>query len=91
MSRKGVGMASDGFDIPIHRSLTQQIMLAGVPRDIAILNGTFVAAFGLGLHSYWSIPVGIVLHVLAVMATKKDPQFFGCFRRHIKQKNYYGV
>lgn len=84
-------MASDGFTIPIHRSLTLQIMLAGVPRDIAILNGTFVAAFGLGLHSYWSIPVGIVLHVLAVMATKKDPQFFGCFRRHIKQKNYYGV
>ncbi|NVN92971.1 MAG: VirB3 family type IV secretion system protein [Desulfuromonadales bacterium] len=84
-------MATDGFDIPIHRSLTQQIMLAGVPRDIAILNGTFVATFGLGLHSFWSIPVGLIIYTLAVVATKKDPQFFGCFRRHIKQKNYYGT
>ena len=41
-------MATDGFEMPIHRSLTQQIMLAGVPREIAILNGTAVAAFGLG-------------------------------------------
>jgi len=54
-------MSVNGFEVPIHRSLTQQIMLAGVPREIAILNGTTVAAFGLGLHSYWSIPVGIVL------------------------------
>lgn len=84
-------MAANGYDVSIHRSLTQQIMLAGVPRDIAILNGTFVAAFGLGLHSFWSIPVGIILHVLAVFATRKDPQFFGCFRRHVKQKSYYGV
>ena len=84
-------MSVNGFEVPIHRSLTQKIMLAGVPREIAILNGTTVAAFGLGLHSYWSIPVGIVLHLLAVVAAKKDPQFFECFRRHIKQKSYYGV
>ena len=84
-------MSVNGFEVPIHRSLTQQIMLAGVPREIAILNGTTVAAFGLGLHSYWSIPVGMVLHLLAVVAAKKDPQFFECFRRHIKQKSYYGV
>ena len=84
-------MSVNGFEVPIHRSLTQQITLAGVPREIAILNGTTVAAFGLGLHSYWSIPVGIVLHLLAVVAAKKDPQFFECFRRHIKQKSYYGV
>ena len=84
-------MSVNGFEVPIHRSLTQQIMLAGVPREIAILNGTTVAAFGLGLHSYWSIPAGIVLHLLAVVAAKKDPQFFECFRRHIKQKSFYGV
>ena len=84
-------MSVNGFEVPIHRSLTQRIMMAGVPREIAILNGTTVAAFGLGLHSYWSIPVGIVLHLLAVVAAKKDPQFFECFRRHIKQKSYYGV
>jgi type IV secretion system protein VirB3 len=84
-------MPVNGYEVVIHRSLTQRIMLAGAPREIAILNGTTVAAFGLGLHSYWSIPVGIILHIVAVLAARKDPQFFECFRRHIKQKNFYGV
>ena len=34
----------EGFEIPIHRSLTQPIMIGGVPREIAILNGTLSAA-----------------------------------------------
>jgi type IV secretion system protein TrbD len=78
-----------GFEIPIHRSLTEQILLGGVPRGIAILNGTFIAAMGLGLHSFYAVPVGLVFHLLALAATKKDPQFFDCFSRHIKQKDHY--
>jgi len=84
-------MITEEFEIPVHRSLTQQILMAGVPRGIAILNGTFVATFGLGLHSFWSIPVGILLHIVLVILTKKDPQFFDCFRRNIRHKNYYGT
>jgi len=79
----------EGYEIPIHRSLTETIMLAGVPRNIAILNGTFVAAFALGMHSFYVVPVGLVFHVFAVYAAKKDPNFFDCFRRHFKQKNFY--
>lgn len=84
-------MSLPGFEIPIHRSLTQQILLGGVPRGIAILNGTFVAALGLGMHSFYAVPAGLVLHLLAVAATRKDPQFFDCFSRHIKQKDHYKV
>lgn len=80
-----------GFEIPIHRSLTEQILMGGVPRTIAILNGTFVAALGLGLHSFFALPFGIVFHLLAVAATRTDPQFFDCFKRHMRQKNLYTV
>jgi type IV secretion system protein VirB3 len=80
-----------GYEIAIHRSLTEQILLGGVPRKIAILNGTFVAAMGLGLHSFYCLPIGLVLHLLAVATTKKDPQFFDCLKRHVKQKNYYNA
>ena len=83
--------AIEGYEIPIHRSLTEPILILGVPRSIAILNGTFLAAMGLGLHSYWVLPIGIGLHFLAVAATRRDPQFFDCFKRHIKQKNYYSA
>jgi type IV secretion system protein TrbD len=84
-------MRTSGYEIPIHRSLTEPILLGGVPRTIAILNGTFIAAMALGLHSIFAIPLGILLHLLAVSATRKDAQFFDCFRRHIKQKNYYSA
>lgn len=84
-------MSVSGFEVPIHRSLTEQIMIAGVPRNVAILNGTFVAALGLGLHSFLAIPLGLILHLLAYAATKKDPQFFDVFKRHIRQKNHYSA
>ena len=84
-------MALLGDEIPIHRSLTEQIMLGGVPRSAAILNGTVVAALGLGLHSFSAIPVGLLFHLLAVAATRTDPQFLDCFRRHLRQKNLYTV
>ncbi|MEM9765853.1 MAG: conjugal transfer protein TrbD, partial [Pseudomonadota bacterium] len=29
-----------GFDIPLHRALTEPILLAGAPRTVAIINGT---------------------------------------------------
>ena len=81
----------EGFEVPIHRSLTQPIMIAGVPREMAILNGTFTAAFVIGLHSFSVLPLGIVFHLLSFRLAKHDPLFFNTFRRHIHQKQYYQV
>ncbi len=39
-----------GFSIPVHRSLTEPILMGGAPRGAAILNGTIAAALGLGLQ-----------------------------------------
>ena len=47
------GLMSDeiaGFEAPVHRALTEQILLGGAPRSVAILSGTLAAAIGLGLH-----------------------------------------
>jgi type IV secretory pathway TrbD component len=33
----------EGFSVPVHRALTQPIMLGGAPREFAILNGTLGA------------------------------------------------
>lgn len=80
-----------GYEIPLHRSLTEPILLGGVPRTIAILNGTLGAAFGIGLHTFWILPVNIIVHIAAVILTKRDPQFFDAFKRHIRQKGYYST
>jgi len=79
----------EGFEIPIHRSLTQPQLMAGAPREITLINGTLSTALVLGLHSVYGVPVGLVLHLIAVAVTKHDPQCFATVRRQLRHKSYY--
>ncbi len=47
-----------GFYAPVHRALTEPILLGGAPRAVAILNGTLAAAIGLGLR-LWIVGVAL--------------------------------
>lgn len=79
--------ASPGFEIPLHRSLTEPILLGGAPRTVAIANGTLAAAVGLGLQLWLpGVLLWIVGHALAVWGARMDPQFMQVFARHIKQR-----
>jgi len=79
----------EGFEVPLHRSLTEPILLAGAPRALAIVNGTVAAALGLGLRLwiagllFWAVG-----HTIAVFAAKRDPNFAEVLRRHLRQKAY---
>ena len=64
----------EGFDVPLHRSLVEPMLLAGLPRTVALVLWTGVGAIAFGLHQLWVLPIGIVLHGAAV--TKADPYFF---------------
>jgi type IV secretion system protein VirB3 len=83
------GMTIDGFEVPLHRALTEPILLGGAPRGVAILNGTLAAALGLGLQQWIA---GLVLwlagHSLAVFAAKRDPEFAAVLARHLRQRNW---
>src|SRR3546814_18947411 len=70
-----------GFSVPVHRALTEHILLGGAPRSLAILNGTLAAALGLGLR-LWLVGLGLcaVGHFAAVWAAKRDPQFVDVVR-----------
>ena len=74
-----------GFAVPVHRALTEHILLGGAPRAIAILNGTLAAALGLGLR-LWLVGLGLwaIGHFAAVWAAKRDPQFVDVVRRHLR-------
>jgi len=82
-------MATPGYEVPLHRSLTEEILLGGAPRMLAIINGTLLAALGLMMHSWLAVPACVALHVSAVALTKRDPQFMDCMRRQIRQPTYY--
>jgi type IV secretion system protein VirB3 len=79
----------EGFEIALHRSLTEPILLAGAPRTIAIVNGTIAAALGLGLQLWIAgLLLWVVGHSLAVFAAKRDPDFAEVLRRHMRQRSY---
>lgn len=77
------------------RALTEPILIMGIPREMAILNGMMHILF---VQVTKSLPCVIIacitypmIHIAMKSASKKDPEFFNCFKRFIKHKKYYGV
>lgn len=81
-----------GFFAPVHRSLTEPILLAGAPRAVAIANGTIAAAIALGLRLWL---VGVVIwaigHFAAVWAARRDAQFMDVARRHVRYPPFFRI
>jgi len=81
-----------GFSVPVHRTLTEHILLGGAPRSIAIMNGTLAGAVGLGLRLWL---VGLLIwaigHFAAVWAAKRDPLFVEVGRRHLRIPGHLSV
>jgi type IV secretion system protein TrbD len=77
----------DGFELTLHRSLTEPILLGGAPRAAAILIGTLSAAIGLGLRLWIAgLVLWLVGHGIAVWLAKRDPAFMEVAARHLKHK-----
>jgi type IV secretion system protein VirB3 len=74
-----------GYTVPLHRALSEPILLGGAPRAVAIMNGTLAGAIGLGLR-LWLVGLAIwaVGQVAAVWAAKRDPLFVDVVRRHLR-------
>lgn len=86
---------SDGGDIvlgyyaPVHRALSEPILLGGAPRAVVISVGTLAAAVGIGLQLWIvGLVVWLVGHALAVWAARADAQFPQVFGRHLKHRGY---
>lgn len=79
----------EGYTVPVHRALTEPILIGGAPRTATILNGTIAATLGLGMHLilaglvYW-----IVAHAIGVWAAKRDPNFMDVLVRHVRHKRH---
>ena len=77
--------AVPGFTVPVHRALTEHILLGGAPRALAILNGTLAGAVGLGLRLWLvGLLIWVVGHIAAMWAAKRDPLFVEVGRRHLR-------
>ena len=81
-----------GFFVPVHRALTEPILLGGAPRGLAIANATLAGAIGLGLR-LWIAGLALLAlgHLLSVWAARRDPQFVDVARRHLRFPAYFKV
>jgi type IV secretion system protein VirB3 len=76
-----------GYEVAMHRSLTEPVLIAGAPRSFTILNGTLSAAVGLGLRLWIAgLVLWLVGHTIAVWVTRKDPAFLTVLSRHARHK-----
>lgn len=79
----------EGYEVPVHRALSAPRLVAGIPRDMAILLFTAAAALVFGLQSWWSIPIYAALHIGCVWATKVEPQWPEALKRSLHLKTHY--
>ena len=85
----GTDTLPTGYFAPVHRALSEPILLGGAPRSLAILTGTLAGAVGLGLR-LWVVGLAIwaIGHALGVWTARRDPQFVDVARRHLKYPNW---
>ncbi|NOJ41066.1 type IV secretion system protein VirB3 [Bradyrhizobium sp. Rc3b] len=80
-------MRPDGFELVLHRSLTEPILIGGAPRAAAILIGTLSAVLALGLRLWLAgLILWVIGHSAAVWLAKRDPAFVEVAIRHTKHK-----
>jgi type IV secretion system protein VirB3 len=82
-----------GWTVPLHRSLSEPILMGGIPRALAITLGTLAAAIGLGLQLWMAgLAIYVIGHAVALWLTRHDPQFIAVFARHLHAaRNHLGV
>jgi|TARA_R110002126_G_scaffold251653_1_gene394682 type IV secretion system protein VirB3 len=80
---------AEGYEIPLHRSLTEPILTAGAPRTAAIAIGTLAAAVGLGLQLWiFGLVIWVLGHSAAVVMAQSDPDFMAVAGRSTRHKEH---
>ena len=81
----------DKYNVKIHHSLIIPILIAGIPRKLAIINSTVFLSLILGAQIFILIPIFIFTHFIFIILTKKDPQILDIIINYIKQKDFYDI
>lgn len=78
-----------GLEVTVHASLGAPILIGGAPRGLAIVTGTIAAAVSLGLQQWLAGAIlWAALHSIAVVATRRDPDFAAVLVRHLRQRGH---
>lgn len=80
----GVDQQPVGWSLPVAQALATPVLMAGMPRDYAVLMGTTALMLGLALRIWWlGLLWWALAHGLGLWAARRDPRFFEVLRRHL--------
>jgi type IV secretory pathway VirB3-like protein len=66
----------------------ERVMLAGVPKVLAVIELMTGMIFVLALHSLYVIPFIVAIHVILVLLYKKDNYFMEILITHLQEDDY---
>jgi type IV secretion system protein VirB3 len=73
-----------GWELPVAQALAEPVMMAGMPREYAILMGTVAVVLGLALRIWWlGLTWWAVAYAVGLYAARVDKRFFHVLRRHL--------
>jgi len=76
------------FSVPVHRSLHQRDLIAGVPHLALLVLVVFAIATVYMAQLYWFLPVVVVLYIAMRAMTKRDPFLPDIILQSITQDDY---
>lgn len=75
----------EGFRVTVHRSLTEPLMMGGVPRHIALFNGIATFALVMGAHNLWVLPIGVITHLVLIALYRRDQHILGIIKANLSR------
>ena len=77
--------------LPFYRSLSEQVLMLGVPKVVLVLNGLVAFLFVVNFHFWYILIVNAIVHFGAIYLAKNDDQFFEALQNYQSKKNFYST
>lgn len=79
----------EGWELPVAKGLADPVLIAGMPREYAILMGTVALVLGLALRIWWlGLLWWAIAHAVGLYAARADNRFFEVLRRHLARPGH---
>lgn len=80
-----------GTPVTIHKSLCEDILVAGVPNKLFIFNWGLCLMIGIASRAYYLIPAFIFTHYILKKVHEKDSLFYKLLLRYFSHPRYYST
>lgn len=79
----------DGWEIPIHQSLTSVTLTAGINRNVAVLLWSITLMVVMKTWAFHLVLISAAVHMALAYVTKTDHHFLTCLMRSLKYGKFY--